>query len=153
MQRSSNEVQVQSPLRPHSLAALLNLIQLVMHPNETVSTLQLVSPRVDLDLAQTIIVRWAETVPWSWATWDDQRIANAESITFLVSGQRQISPADRDVDRNMAISHQHTLLRNNSRRLSGSGIRFYSSPGQGFSSSQCSDPREQCVAPLNKLWY
>lgn len=38
-----------------------------------------------LDLAQAILVRWGCSVPWSWATWDDRRTANAECITDLVN--------------------------------------------------------------------
>jgi hypothetical protein len=39
----------------------------------------------DLDLAQTILVRWGDLVPWSWSLWDNQHTAGLECITHLVS--------------------------------------------------------------------
>lgn len=72
-------------LRPQSLGNLLDLIRLVMNPHYPDCILQLASPCEDLDLAQTILVRWGVTVSWCWSTWDDQRIANVEYITFFVS--------------------------------------------------------------------
>lgn len=39
----------------------------------------------DLDLAQTILVRWGNLIPWAWSVWDDQRFAGLECIIDLVS--------------------------------------------------------------------
>ncbi|KAJ6604446.1 hypothetical protein DFH09DRAFT_309802 [Mycena vulgaris] len=74
-----------SQLRPHTLGCLVNMLQNVIHPNDSVLSLQLVIPPVDLDPAQTVLLRWGDTVSWCWETWDDHRLANAESIVFLTS--------------------------------------------------------------------
>jgi hypothetical protein len=55
-----------------------------MHVDDVPSE-NLVLPWEKLDVAQVIMVRWGETVPWCWTVWDDQRTANAESIINLVS--------------------------------------------------------------------
>jgi len=70
--------------RPHTLATLLSLIQSVMHSDHTTAALNLAFPIEQLDPAQTILIRWGETVPFCWTIWDDQRIAQVESITHLV---------------------------------------------------------------------
>ncbi|KAJ7139919.1 hypothetical protein C8R44DRAFT_765765 [Mycena epipterygia] len=74
-----------SQLRPHTLGCLLNILQNVIHPNDSVSSLELASPPDDLDPAQLILLRWGDTVSWCWETWDDHRVANVESIVFLTS--------------------------------------------------------------------
>lgn len=75
----------QPPLRPHSLGCLLNLIQHVMHPVESIDSLQLTLPPARLDPAQIILLRWGDTVSWCWEAWDDHRVSNTESIVYLVS--------------------------------------------------------------------
>lgn len=87
MQRKSKDVGPPSPFRPRSLTVLLQLIQLVMHINNIPSQ-NLVFPCEHLDIAQVIMVRWGETVPWCWMVWDDRRTVNAEYITTLVSKNR-----------------------------------------------------------------
>lgn len=72
------------PFRPHTLATLLTLIQFVMHSRHDSTTLDFAYPVEELDIAQTILVRWGETVPYCWTMWDDQRIAHMESISHLV---------------------------------------------------------------------
>ncbi|KAJ6574902.1 hypothetical protein B0H19DRAFT_1126284 [Mycena capillaripes] len=74
-----------SQIRPRSLGCLLDILQDVLHPNEPVSSLQFASPPEDLDPAQMVLLRWGDTVSWCWETWDDHRVANAESIVFLTS--------------------------------------------------------------------
>jgi len=76
------QTQLLSPFRPRSLALLLHAIQLVVHPDEG---RQLSSPRESLDPAQTMLLRWGATIPWCWTIWSDQRIMNAECVTYLVS--------------------------------------------------------------------
>lgn len=71
------------PFRPHTLSTLLRLIGLVMYPHETAIS-DFASPLEKLDAAQTILVRWGETVPFCWTVWDDQRIAHTEYIVHLV---------------------------------------------------------------------
>jgi hypothetical protein len=53
-----------------------------MHPSDP-SNLDSIALCEILDAAQTIVIRWGETIRWSWLVWDDPRIANTESITFL----------------------------------------------------------------------
>jgi hypothetical protein len=55
-----------------------------MHPTNTTATLDLTCPIEELDPAQTILVRWGETVPFCWTVWDDQRIVYTETTTYLV---------------------------------------------------------------------
>ncbi|KAJ6627132.1 hypothetical protein B0H10DRAFT_1995578 [Mycena sp. CBHHK59/15] len=75
----------QFSLRPHTLGCLLNLIQDVIHPTDSLSSLELTAPPEHLDPAQTILLQWGDTVRWCWETWDDPRIANAESIVYFTS--------------------------------------------------------------------
>ncbi|RDB28824.1 hypothetical protein Hypma_015376 [Hypsizygus marmoreus] len=85
-QRVSQVDRVQSPLRTWSLGSFLNIIQVVLHGSTARYSIHDKSlPYEHLDLAQTILVRWGEFVPWCWDTWDDQRIANVECITDLTS--------------------------------------------------------------------
>ncbi|KAK0456202.1 hypothetical protein EV421DRAFT_1919738 [Armillaria borealis] len=71
--------------RPLTLGYLLDLVQVVMHPDDAVATSSIVTPPDVLDVAQTILVRWGDTIFWSWETWDDSRIANTEVIVFLTA--------------------------------------------------------------------
>ncbi|KAJ7492824.1 hypothetical protein FB451DRAFT_1219679 [Mycena latifolia] len=74
-------------LRPHTLGCLINMLQNVIHPNDSVLSLQLVIPPENLDPAQIVLLRWGDTdtVSWCWETWDDHGVANTESIVFLTS--------------------------------------------------------------------
>ncbi|KAJ7042453.1 hypothetical protein C8F04DRAFT_1075957 [Mycena alexandri] len=74
-----------SQSRPHTLGCLLNILQNVLHPDDPVSSLEFTAPPEDLDPAQTVLLRWGDTVSWCWETWDDHRVANAETIVFLTS--------------------------------------------------------------------
>lgn len=59
---------------------MLYLLQLVMaQPTDSFM------PVEHLDAPQTILLRWGNVVPWSWITWDDQRIANTAHLPCLVS--------------------------------------------------------------------
>ncbi|KAG6846010.1 hypothetical protein H0H87_011058 [Tephrocybe sp. NHM501043] len=40
-------------------------------------------PYDNLNSAQAILVKWGNLIAWSWATWNDQRIADVECITDL----------------------------------------------------------------------
>ncbi|KAF8078475.1 hypothetical protein FPV67DRAFT_56573 [Lyophyllum atratum] len=71
-----------SPMRIHGLSYLLTILQLALHGNVG-SCGQTVLLYEDLNLAQVILVRWGNLVPWSCATWHDQRIANVECIADL----------------------------------------------------------------------
>lgn len=63
----------------------MNVVQHVLHPDDSASSLQFAAPPEDLDPAQVVLLRWGDTVSWCWETWDDHRVANAESVIFLVS--------------------------------------------------------------------
>lgn len=41
-------------------------------------------PLEELDIAHVILLRWGNTVPWSWSTWNDQRNADTECIRSMV---------------------------------------------------------------------
>ncbi|KAJ6519617.1 hypothetical protein C8R45DRAFT_952109 [Mycena sanguinolenta] len=95
-------------LRPHTLGCLLNMLQNVLHPDDSVACLQLVTPPGELDPAQTVLLRWGNTVSWCWETWDDHRIANAESVVFLTSmwlrHSESIQFLPGNIDHSLAVS-------------------------------------------------
>ncbi|KAF8203691.1 hypothetical protein BJ912DRAFT_207243 [Pholiota molesta] len=67
-------------LRPEGFRHMLYLLQLVMaQPTDSFM------PVEHLDAPQTILLRWGNVVPWSWTTWDDQRIANTEYLPCLTA--------------------------------------------------------------------
>ena len=70
-----------SNLRPDGYGYLLELIKIII--NEDVATR---TPPENLDVPQTILLRWGNAVPWSWSTWDDLRVANTEYLRVMVSG-------------------------------------------------------------------
>ncbi|CAK5277325.1 unnamed protein product [Mycena citricolor] len=72
-------------VRPHTLGCLLNVLQHVLHPQDTVSSLPLICPPDELDAPLVILFRWGNTVQWCFETWDDPRVAGSESITYLTS--------------------------------------------------------------------
>lgn len=68
--------------RPQSLGYILDMIQFIMYqPSAGFSWLSQHS--LVLDLAQTILVRWGDLVPWSWSLLDGHHIAGLECITHL----------------------------------------------------------------------
>ncbi|KAF8973892.1 hypothetical protein BDZ97DRAFT_403357 [Flammula alnicola] len=72
---------LESPkLRPGGFGCLLDLMRLVMN-QETNSIL----PLEDLDAPQIILLRWGCVVPWSWSTWNDERIANTEYLRSMTA--------------------------------------------------------------------
>ena len=75
-----------SHLRPDGYGYLLELIKIII--NEDVATC---TPSENLDVPQTILLRWGSAVPWSWSTWDDLRVANTEYIHVMVSGRFKLS--------------------------------------------------------------
>lgn len=70
-----------SSLRPDGYGYLLELIRTIA--NEDIGTCR---PPEDLDVPQTILLRWGNVVPWTWSTWDDFRVANSECLRVVVSG-------------------------------------------------------------------
>ena len=80
--KSRNLVAIGSPnLRPDGYGYLLELIKIII--NEDVAPC---TPPENLDVPQTILLRWGNAVPWSWSTWDDLRVANTEYLRVMVSG-------------------------------------------------------------------
>ncbi|KAG7450369.1 uncharacterized protein BT62DRAFT_508441 [Guyanagaster necrorhizus] len=77
--------QKQLPSRPLTLGYLLDLIQVVIHPDDGIIPSSIIAPPDHLDVAQTILIRWGDTIFWSWETWDDSRLANTEVIVFLTA--------------------------------------------------------------------
>lgn len=77
-------------IMPKTLGSLLQLIGLVLHPKTTAFSLSITIPYTHLDGAQTILLHWGETVRWCWETWDDPRIANSETVVFLVRRNTKI---------------------------------------------------------------
>ncbi|KJA29271.1 hypothetical protein HYPSUDRAFT_504865 [Hypholoma sublateritium FD-334 SS-4] len=67
-------------LRPEGHRHLLDLIRAVL--NQATDSYM---PIEWLDLAQAIILYWGNVLPWSWSTWDDQRIADTEYLSALTA--------------------------------------------------------------------
>ncbi|KAF9499790.1 hypothetical protein BDN71DRAFT_1502686 [Pleurotus eryngii] len=66
-----------SPWKPRTLGVMLEMIECnILQPK----TGRAVGPADELDVAQTILLRWGSTIPWSWTVWRDLRIARAECI-------------------------------------------------------------------------
>ncbi|KDR85134.1 hypothetical protein GALMADRAFT_324437 [Galerina marginata CBS 339.88] len=68
-------------LRPEGLYYLLDLIWIVIG-TENNSFL----PLEELDLPQIILLRWGDSVPWSWSIWTDERNANTEHLRLVRLG-------------------------------------------------------------------
>ncbi|KAJ8702779.1 hypothetical protein PTI98_001466 [Pleurotus ostreatus] len=69
-----------SPWKPRTLGIMLEMIECnILQPK----TGGAVGPADELDVAQTILLRWGSTIPWSWMVWRDLRIAGAECIVQL----------------------------------------------------------------------
>lgn len=71
-----------SNLRPDGYGYLLELIRTIV--NEDLAT---PTPPENLDVPQTVLLRWGSVVPWSWSTWDDLRVANSEYLRVVASDQ------------------------------------------------------------------
>ncbi|KAJ7169676.1 hypothetical protein C8R46DRAFT_1089624 [Mycena filopes] len=94
-----------SPLRPHTLGCLLNMLQNILHPDDPISSLQFAAPPEYLDPAQTVLLRWGDIASWCWETWDDHRVADAETIVFLTSiWLRHVDTQRPPGDESMTIS-------------------------------------------------
>lgn len=74
---------VSHELRPEGYRHLLDLIRAVL--NQATDSYM---PIEWLDLAQAIILYWGNVLPWSWSTWNDQRIADTEYLSALVNLHR-----------------------------------------------------------------
>ncbi|KAI0662697.1 hypothetical protein C8Q70DRAFT_960558 [Cubamyces menziesii] len=74
----------QSPYRPQSHATLLEMIRIVLHSDApNTSSLSISAP--DLDLPQSILLKWGPTLPWAWATWRDSRLYQADVVEALTA--------------------------------------------------------------------
>lgn len=71
-----------SNLRPDGYGYLLELIRSIVDDDVVART-----PLENLDVPQTILLRWGSVVPWSWSTWDDLRVANTEYLRLMVSSR------------------------------------------------------------------
>jgi hypothetical protein len=127
------------PYAPESYATLLRLIQVVMHPNDPSLILDLVTPCEVLDAAQTILTRWGETIRWSWLVWDDPRITNIETISFLTTTWLYHLDAHFSDETNheafevLAVALSPHLLKNSNVARSAMSVGFLHSPSVKFS--------------------
>ncbi|KAH0590564.1 hypothetical protein H2248_000705 [Termitomyces sp. 'cryptogamus'] len=81
--RDLTPMQAYQPLvRIQNLSRLLDVLQIAFYRDTTLSG-HMTLPCVNLDTAQTVLIRWGNLFPWSWSTWSDQRLANVECITDL----------------------------------------------------------------------
>ena len=99
-------------MRIQGLGHLLYLVQFILTGGFRDSD-HSVLPYQHLDMAQTILIRWGELVPWCWRTWNDERAADFECIADLVS-LNICSPTPhllmQGTDYPVAISLEFTLL-------------------------------------------
>ena len=107
-----------SSLRPHTRAAMINLMKVILRPTHddanggtTLSTATTLIPLEELDLSQSILLRWSAdiTVPWAWSVWDDERILDYGIIELLVSPSYSVDRAQVirlmvSVDYNVVVS-------------------------------------------------
>ncbi|KAH8120101.1 hypothetical protein DFH11DRAFT_1558304 [Phellopilus nigrolimitatus] len=70
-----------SPFRPHALGSLLELIQIVLIPYDSIDDFVI----KELDEAQFILLHWGCTVPWAWTEWDDPRVHQYDIIVKLTA--------------------------------------------------------------------
>ena len=71
-----------SQLRPEGFGHILDSMQNIMGRSGSFLVLEELNP------PQCILLRWGDVVPWCWSTWNDQRVANTETIRSLVSNTR-----------------------------------------------------------------
>ncbi|KAH9857903.1 hypothetical protein C2E23DRAFT_801926 [Lenzites betulinus] len=76
---------VQSPCRPQTHATLLELIRLILHPEDTSSIPCGVYPVTELDIPRTILLKWGCALPWSWRIWNDSRLHHSEVAETLTA--------------------------------------------------------------------
>ncbi|KAJ3554696.1 hypothetical protein NM688_g2967 [Phlebia brevispora] len=77
---------VSCPLRPHTAATLLSFIGCVMGYEQTNTQNSSIYMTQEPDIAQWIVLRWSEVIPWMWTVWNDERIVDynvIESTTQL----------------------------------------------------------------------
>ncbi|KAI0361767.1 hypothetical protein OH77DRAFT_1501023 [Trametes cingulata] len=79
------ETSTNSPCMPQSHGTLLELIENVLSTNGTSQARRSVSPVTELDVAQTILVKWGHVLPWSWRVWDDTRLYNSDVAECLTA--------------------------------------------------------------------
>ena len=73
------------PFRPSTEAALLRYIMAVLCPTtELLPDEELINPLASLDVAQAILLWHSRTIAWCWKIWNDQRVAHAEVIDYMV---------------------------------------------------------------------
>ncbi|RDX56001.1 hypothetical protein OH76DRAFT_587645 [Lentinus brumalis] len=75
----------ESPGRPQTQAALLEMIQAILRPEPSLSPQSLITPPADANTAIAILVRWGCTLPWAWRTWEDVRLHNSEVTEHLTA--------------------------------------------------------------------
>ncbi|KAF8922401.1 hypothetical protein CPB85DRAFT_1267398 [Mucidula mucida] len=71
--------------QPHTLSCFLDLLHVVMFPDDFVTSSIVSTPRTELDTAQRIVVDRYETLYWLWRTWDDLRLANTEVVSLTTA--------------------------------------------------------------------
>ncbi|KAF9044860.1 hypothetical protein BDZ89DRAFT_1127884 [Hymenopellis radicata] len=71
--------------QPHTLSCLLDLLHVVMFPDDVVTSLIVSTPLTELDTAQRIVVDRYDTLYWLWRTWDDLRLANTEIVSLTTA--------------------------------------------------------------------
>ena len=62
------------------------MIQIILHAGSLPSTNHPsgVIPVAVADAPLIILMKWGRTISWSWITWDDPRLSDAEAVEFLV---------------------------------------------------------------------
>ncbi|KAF5390250.1 hypothetical protein D9757_002798 [Collybiopsis confluens] len=74
-----------SPFRPRTLGSLLDMISLVMHWSGFEEEVACIKPCEELDAPQMVLLQSSNILWWIWETWNDYRVAGAESITKLTA--------------------------------------------------------------------
>ncbi|KAI0051744.1 hypothetical protein FA95DRAFT_201272 [Auriscalpium vulgare] len=83
--RTRNSQNCSPASEPYTQTLVLGLIQAVMHHDAAPADVSPLTPFTSLDLAQTILCSWGDTVPRCWEIWSDPRCTGVESVSHLTS--------------------------------------------------------------------
>ncbi|TBU35113.1 hypothetical protein BD311DRAFT_204228, partial [Dichomitus squalens] len=82
---SSDPMTLDLSCRPQSTTVLLEMIETILQLDPSHSAISIISSPAVIDIAKVILTRWGMTVPWTWSTWTDGRLHNAEVLEHLTA--------------------------------------------------------------------
>ena len=74
-----------SSLRPQTNNVILEMVRVILDTDQPINTSPVMASSCPpLDGPMAILLKWGSTLPWSWATWDDNRLEGSEVAEYLV---------------------------------------------------------------------